>query len=42
VNAGGPRPTLGYLDVTFTKAGTFGYRCKTHPVDMFGAVQVVP
>ncbi len=42
VNTGGPRPSLGYLDVTFTRPGTFGYRCKTHPTAMFGAVQVVP
>ena len=30
------------LTVTFPNPGTFGFQCKTHPMEMFGAIQVVP
>ncbi|MBX3262385.1 MAG: hypothetical protein KF782_22080 [Labilithrix sp.] len=30
------------LVVTMPNAGTFGYECEFHPVQMFGAIRVVP
>ncbi len=35
-------PGGGALVVTFSAAGTFGFRCDFHPFTMFGAVKVVP
>lgn len=35
-------PDAGALEVTFTTAGEFGFRCQFHPNFMRGAVKVVP
>lgn len=35
-------PGGGVLTVTFAAAGTFGFRCGSHPAQMNGAVKVVP
>lgn len=35
-------PDAGVLEVTFTTAGEFGFRCNFHPNFMRGAVKVVP
>jgi plastocyanin len=35
-------PDAGALVITFTSAGTFGFRCDYHPLVMSGAVKVVP
>ena len=37
-----PQQTGTTIDITVTRAGTFGYQCKIHPGSMFGAIEVVP
>jgi len=32
----------GALTITVNAPGTFGYQCEFHPIQMYGAIQVVP